>query len=52
MRMNHTTAKLLAWLKESQDHYLGVICYDDREVLLDGKHIVGPQGGTGGRPNA
>jgi hypothetical protein len=38
--------KLLAWLRAGTDHRLTVIAYDDREVKLDGKPIVGPAGGT------
>jgi hypothetical protein len=38
--------KLLAWLKGDADRKLIVIAYDDREVTLDGKIVVGPDGGT------
>ena len=38
--------KLIAWLKSSERHYLGVVAYDDREVRIDGKPIVSPTGGT------
>jgi hypothetical protein len=38
--------KLLAWLKDDAARHLVVIAYDDREVTLDGKKVVGPQGGT------
>lgn len=38
--------KIVEWLKRSPDHHLVVICYDDRDVVLNGKPIVGPTGGT------
>ncbi len=38
--------KLLAWLKGDADRKLIVIAYDDREIALDGKRVVGPDGGT------
>ena len=38
--------KLVAWLRRSPEHYLGVVCYDDREVRYQGKLIVGATGGT------
>jgi hypothetical protein len=38
--------KLIEWLRQSPDHFLDVICYDDRNVVLNGKPIVGPTGGT------
>ena len=38
--------KLRAWLKRSREHYLGVVAYDDREIELNGKKIIGPTGGT------
>jgi hypothetical protein len=38
--------KLLAWLKDDKTRRLVVIAYDDREVTLDGKKVVGPEGGT------
>mgnify|MGYP003766245589 CR=1 FL=1 len=37
--------KLLAWLKGDRRR-LVVIAYDDREITLDGKKVVGPTGGT------
>lgn len=37
--------KLLAWLK-SDRHRLCVIAYDDRNVTLDGKLVVGPEAGA------
>ncbi len=38
--------KLLAWLRASQQNHLVVIAYDDREITVDGKRVVGPTGGT------
>jgi len=38
--------KLLAWLRRSPDHFLGVVAYDDRRIRLNGKLVVGPTGGT------
>lgn len=45
--------KLLTWLRndsaraDSPDaHHLIVIAYDDRNIILDGKPVVGPTGGT------
>jgi hypothetical protein len=38
--------KLLAWLRGSVDRRLAVVAYDDRAVTLDGKRVVGPDGGT------
>ncbi len=38
--------KLLAWLKADRRHHLVVIAYDDRNIMLDGKRVVGPNGGT------
>ena len=38
--------KLIDWLKESEDHFLSVIAYDDRDVKINGKNIVSPTGGT------
>jgi hypothetical protein len=34
------------WLKGSDKRRLIVVCYDDREIMLDGKKVVGPTGGT------
>jgi hypothetical protein len=39
-------AKFEKWLKADDSHRLVVICYDDREIMLDGKKVVGPTGGT------
>jgi hypothetical protein len=38
--------KLLAWLRTGAQRRLIVIAYDDREITLDGKKVVGPTGGT------
>jgi hypothetical protein len=38
--------KIVAWLQGGKDRCLSVICYDDRNVKLDGKNIVSPTGGT------
>ncbi len=38
--------KLLAWLNGDTARRLVVIAYDDREITLNGKKVVGPTGGT------
>jgi hypothetical protein len=38
--------KILAWLKKQESHRLVVIAYDDRNIMLNGKLVVGPDGGT------
>jgi hypothetical protein len=38
--------KLLAWLRGDENRRLQVIAYDDREITLNGKKIVGSDGGT------
>jgi hypothetical protein len=38
--------KLLAWLTADRQRTLIVMAYDDREIELDGKKVVGPSGGT------
>jgi hypothetical protein len=38
--------KLLAWLKGAPMRRLTVIAYDDREIVLNGKKAIGPDGGT------
>ncbi len=38
--------KLVAWLKAGADRRLAVIAYDDRNVKVNGKNVVGPTGGT------
>lgn len=38
--------KLVAWLMGDATRRLVVIAYDDREITLNGKKVVGPDGGT------
>lgn len=38
--------KLVQWLRADTTHKLGVFAYDDREIVLNGKKIIGPDGGT------
>jgi hypothetical protein len=38
--------KLLAWLQGDAARQAVVVAYDDREITLDGKKVVGPDGGT------
>ena len=38
--------KLLDWLRRSPKHCLTVLAYDDREIMFEGKKVVGPTGGT------
>jgi hypothetical protein len=38
--------KLLVWLNGDQRRRLVVVAYDDREITLNGKLVVGPDGGT------
>ncbi len=38
--------KLIEWLRGGRQRYLSVICYDDRNIMLDGKLLIGPTGGT------
>ncbi len=38
--------KLLSWIERSQENSLVVVAYDDREIVLDGKKVVGSSGGT------
>ncbi|HET6425080.1 MAG TPA: hypothetical protein VFG20_15445 [Planctomycetaceae bacterium] len=38
--------KFLTWLNAEKSHRLVVIAYDDREITLNGKKVVGPEGGT------
>lgn len=42
----HHGDKLIKWLNDDPKRHLVVICYDDREIELDGKKVVGPTGGT------
>jgi hypothetical protein len=43
--LNHGR-KLMQWLRADTTHKLSVIAYDDREITLNGKKVVGPTGGT------
>ncbi len=38
--------KLLNWLRGDPARRLIVIAYDDREITLNGKKVIGPEGGT------
>jgi hypothetical protein len=38
--------KLVNWLKNDSKRCCYVLAYDDREITLDGKKVVGPTGGT------
>lgn len=38
--------KILRWLRGDDARKLIVIAYDDREITLNGKKVVGPEGGT------
>lgn len=38
--------KSLRWLRTDRSKRLVVIAYDDREIELDGRKVVGPDGGT------
>ena len=38
--------KFLRWLEESAQNRLLFLAYDDREIRLNGKRVVGPTGGT------
>lgn len=38
--------KLLTWLDAAPEHRLVVVAYDDRNIQLNGKPVVGPDGGT------
>lgn len=40
------SAKLASWLQGDQSRRLIVIAYDDREITLNGKKVLGPTGGT------
>jgi hypothetical protein len=39
-------AKLLRWLTGADNRRLISVAYDDREITLNGKKVVGPDGGT------
>lgn len=38
--------KLIQWLRRSPRHNLCVIAYDDRNIMLNGKPVLSPTGGT------
>lgn len=38
--------KIVSWLQGDAKRRLSVIAYDDREITLNGKKVVGPDGGT------
>lgn len=38
--------KLLRWINGGDDRQFYVLAYDDREIMFDGKKVVGPTGGT------
>jgi hypothetical protein len=44
--VEHHGDKFFAWLKADGEHRLIVIAYDDREITLNGKKVVGADGGT------
>ncbi len=41
-----TAARLRTWLTDDTSHALVVVAYDDRNIELNGKRVVGPDGGT------
>ena len=38
--------KFIEWLKQNPKHHLSIISYDDRNIMLNGKLVLGPTGGT------
>jgi hypothetical protein len=38
--------KIEEWLKGNSERRFIILCYDDREITLNGKKVVGPDGGT------
>lgn len=38
--------KMIRWLQSDTTHRLSVIAYDDREIMYNGKKVIGPDGGT------
>ncbi len=38
--------KLIEWLRCNPKHVLSAIAYDDRNIVVNGKRVVGPDGGT------
>jgi hypothetical protein len=43
---DHHGDKLLTWLYPDRSRHLVVLAYDDRNITLNGKPVVGPTGGT------
>ena len=43
---DHHGDKMLKWLNEDVSHRLEVLAYDDREIVLNGKKVIGDDGGT------
>jgi hypothetical protein len=43
---DHHGDKMLKWLNVDGSHRLEVLAYDDREITLDGKKVIGDDGGT------
>jgi hypothetical protein len=44
-------SKIINWLKAEPDHYLCIIAYDDRDIIINGKNIGTLNGGTLFRSN-
>ena len=42
----HHGEKLLKWLSANESHTFVTLAYDDRNIELNGKKVVGPTGGT------
>jgi hypothetical protein len=38
--------KMSEWLRRTSRHSLIVVAYDDRNITLNGKNVIGPDGGT------
>ena len=38
--------KIEDWLNSNDERRFIIVCYDDREIMLNGKKVVGPDGGT------
>lgn len=45
-RAKHHDRKLGDWLAANAGAHLRVLCYDDREIVLDGKKVISDTGGT------
>jgi hypothetical protein len=48
----HHKEKLVAWLRDSDRHYLSVLAYNDAIALLNGTTFVSAAGGTWGKSHA